>query len=1377
MPPKKNKGYTQSLVRTCAVFVHDFSGPILASGIKLGNDIKIKAKIRVETTQGHEPSITLFLYFPEGIDNEDRGHGARFVYSQADGVYRPSAELRIGIRFRREKWTQTFEAASPELLGRFPGLKGGGGQTVITFSSDEDDKDKVCVEGMGMPYINKSEPELEKFVNENCPLIGGVAFIDFVRSNTFHVLVELQPHSAKFYFSLEQLPPPFDHPYGTLHTFNPERSALSMASNPRNHAYNVSHSFNDDNAMLTVTTQSLMQDSLYLWKQARCIAETKLRAYFIPVPDRDDKYYAILTLPKEFVDKYRPAWQRLIDRRTCQVSLARWEFPDSKVPSGFWKSHFITYTGGIQALASHPTGESDVVLVTSRPPPEEAERKIIAINSLWESDTDSAHLARLTMRGQGYAEWMMAMRPPVPAPAAGDQGANEVTEPTVSATINKSVLPLRPVPKKSYLPEDRQRWPVFFREVLLGLAIINAGPGYGKTTEMAKNILAMEYSFGRVFCTAPSNVAVTNLAVRTYRITMAVCDRHNDNLPDETPRALYRMILRGYKRKDEIAAFSSLLKDPKLGDAAAPRKFGGISHWRLDLSLAFWVLVLLRSPSVRELHDDDKTELHELQHEVDARGDWTSLRDMATGRISWDAYAGNSGCPPDHMKTVQIIMDRLVAMAEVLATTPAMIVNTNEVYKDWRSDAKAVAIDEAANMDRGDLITAWGNEMLPLLCGGDPEQLPSFVLTDQSSLDASGHVNNQFSHDGRVSAQGFFMASGHSVYRLHRQLRIGNGLFDIIGKVIYPDIPVRYGPDCNINLPQFEIGHRLEAYFRERFPDLLAHAKDKFAPIFVHCNDTLVYVNPVTGSKRSPDQVHTALSFAADFITKNSVDPSKLAILKPAAEITMAMGNQTMAYQPAGRLRFDDQYPSRPRRQLVWVRHPTPKKMQTKKHLTDMIDPETGEHKAWTDNTLPGQVEISEWDIGKPDADIYHKAIQVMSLGYYIPKAHKPEQNNFTSDNATQRTLAGSCFRVGLPLASGAPTTSSSKAAKEKKGSRHRTYNLVLVGTGVDGAPPVGYNVPGGRKQIFFHPEWLEGVNLNNAPDTVADQAIQNAWDVGYAALTAKMPRAIDDNLTKETGDKGSGHRRKSAAYVSSDDTDDSGEDTDDSDDGSDDSGRHQRTETAVNNGDSTGNSGEPFATILRTDENEAPRQLENMMANINSAEIQKEKTAAAARVAQWLTLMGDSTSNPLYQRYKPIMDLTRAETIISMSQAESALSQIRTVWPRTFEHPKAATLDAKFIQKLSFILCSPENEVFIDHNELGKVLCVLVEMLPTGDMPTSEDVQRAQDLLRRLYLNNRPPGSTRLSSNSKLHANNDNSKINDAFGAHVDEEEDIYSP
>ncbi|KAI8265754.1 hypothetical protein K4K58_010749 [Colletotrichum sp. SAR11_239] len=359
MPSKKkdgasnSTGYPPSTLKPCAIFVHDPSSPVFASGINLGNDIKIKAKIRLETTKGYEPSITLFLYFPDD--------------SQAEGTYRPSPELRIGIRFRREKWTQTFDEASPELLGRFTQLKGGR-TTLITFSSEADDKDKVFVEGMGMPYVNKSEPELEHFVNDNGRLTGGVNFADFIRRNTFHVLVELQPHSAKFFFSLEQLPPSFDYPYGALHTFDAERSAFMMAKNPREVAYNVAHSFKNDNAMQTVMTQSLIQDSLYVWKQAQWIAKTKLRAYFVPVPNRDDKYYAILPLPKDFMDKCKPAWQRLID---CQLSLAKWELTDSKEPSGFWKSNFITYTDGIQALVSHPTGESEAVLVTSRPPPGE----------------------------------------------------------------------------------------------------------------------------------------------------------------------------------------------------------------------------------------------------------------------------------------------------------------------------------------------------------------------------------------------------------------------------------------------------------------------------------------------------------------------------------------------------------------------------------------------------------------------------------------------------------------------------------------------------------------------------------------------------------------------------------------------------------------------------------------------------------------------------------------------------------------------------------------------------------------------------------------------------------------------------------------------
>lgn len=114
---------------------------------------------------------------------------------------------------------------------------------MITFSSDADDKDKVCVEGMGMPYFNRLEPELEQFVNKNGPLVGGVTFTDFVRSNTFCVLVELPPDNVESRFSLEHLPPSFDYPYGAVHTFDPERSAVFMARNPRNIAYNVAHRY------------------------------------------------------------------------------------------------------------------------------------------------------------------------------------------------------------------------------------------------------------------------------------------------------------------------------------------------------------------------------------------------------------------------------------------------------------------------------------------------------------------------------------------------------------------------------------------------------------------------------------------------------------------------------------------------------------------------------------------------------------------------------------------------------------------------------------------------------------------------------------------------------------------------------------------------------------------------------------------------------------------------------------------------------------------------------------------------------------------------------------------------------------------------------
>lgn len=85
--------------------------------------------------------------------------------------------------------------------------------------------------------------------------------------------------------------------------------------------------------MLTVTTQSLLQDNLFLWQQAQLVAGVKLRAYFVHDPDRQSIYYVILPLPEDFMDQFRLAWKRLLDEK---VSLLIWENEDDEKPSGSW---------------------------------------------------------------------------------------------------------------------------------------------------------------------------------------------------------------------------------------------------------------------------------------------------------------------------------------------------------------------------------------------------------------------------------------------------------------------------------------------------------------------------------------------------------------------------------------------------------------------------------------------------------------------------------------------------------------------------------------------------------------------------------------------------------------------------------------------------------------------------------------------------------------------------------------------------------------------------------------------------------------------------------------------------------------------------------
>ncbi|KAM0190040.1 hypothetical protein ACHAPI_009676 [Fusarium lateritium] len=271
----------------------------------------------------------------------------------------------------------------------------------------------------------------------------------------------------------------------------------------------------------------------------------------------------------------------------------------------------------------------------------------------------------------------------------------------------------------------------------------------------------------KVLCSAPTHVAVGNFSGCINKRTRAIAARYNQGkAPDHVSRCRHRLVVRAYSPGDEVAAFRNLLEKPGLGDTAA--KTGQVlipSHWKLHLSLAYWVLVLLRSPAVPVMDIDDSKALHDLQQAVDKETDLSQLRQVASDEISWEEYSKTQ----DPNGTIQNLMSRVLNIADFLCTTPANA--QRKPFSIWTNErAKGLSINEAGNTHRADLYGVWGNTLLPCFLIGDPRQLPPAMTT--KDVDANNNLVNRFAEDGRVSPVAFFQGTGHPVYRLKTQLRM-----------------------------------------------------------------------------------------------------------------------------------------------------------------------------------------------------------------------------------------------------------------------------------------------------------------------------------------------------------------------------------------------------------------------------------------------------------------------------------------------------------------------------------------------------------------------------------------------------------------------------
>lgn len=279
--------------------------------------------------------------------------------------------------------------------------------------------------------------------------------------------------------------------------------------------------------------------------------------------------------------------------------------------------------------------------------------------------------------------------------------------------------------------------------------------------------------FGKTFCSGPTNAAIDNFAARLSKTASSVVACYNEGSAKYATGHMRRpLIVRGYKVADELAAFQGLLQNPEAGNNALPaRTWGGKSPWKLHLSVAFWMLVLLRSPATNfsEVSADDVPELNKIAQKEQGSPGFTRLRAVATGAMRWQEYAAGEMVSKD---TIKRAMTSIVDAARFFCTTPALSCGKDLGYDMFKRQALAIAIDEAGHMHRADYYCVAGNSLLPCFLGGDPRQLAPAALSAGETTDTDGKLFvHRFSDDARISPLGFFQGIGIPVYRLVVQVR------------------------------------------------------------------------------------------------------------------------------------------------------------------------------------------------------------------------------------------------------------------------------------------------------------------------------------------------------------------------------------------------------------------------------------------------------------------------------------------------------------------------------------------------------------------------------------------------------------------------------
>ncbi|KAI7772280.1 hypothetical protein LZL87_007641 [Fusarium oxysporum] len=576
--------------------------------------------------------------------------------------------------------------------------------------------------------------------------INGVSFFEVLHQRAFSFVVELPIGSCKESMGDQNFSGLFT--YGYAYQPANVQEMMALADKSKGGAFSPCYAFDNDDAHITAINQSVIQDTLWVHREAELIAEERLPAYFVtPISAVSEGHviHLVVPVPKGWSGRHLLAWPRLnTGNPLIKVKIHDVSTPGYTGPA-LWTGKIIGSNNSAPKLRTHPIQDHELI-EWQKWGKKVSNMRIFGPSALptnrqaWRMALDGAenilapHMLDADQR-QTYNRVMFQME--VHRAVRGTGFYEVLSRKTKGMSIgalpsmyyrlyDDRYLMQCIIEEAGYHHRNRFREYLMGRELNIGLII---DVGSGKTTIGAAAALAMQAQLGQILCSGPSHASIDIFAGRLDQRARAVAARYNTIMPaGDVDRCHHRLVIRMYRPGDEINAVTQLSRNPQDVDWAARRgEFSPESHWKLHLSLAYWFLVVLRSNAVPPLHVDSKPGL------------W------ATAQISSQQYAATTGA----ISNIDNVLCEIMCQADFLCVHPSDA-EISPIPHWKRILAQGLAVDEAGSI-------------------GDPNQAPVVHTTDER--DADGNLYNRFAADGAVSPLKFLMATGIPVFRLEDSTR------------------------------------------------------------------------------------------------------------------------------------------------------------------------------------------------------------------------------------------------------------------------------------------------------------------------------------------------------------------------------------------------------------------------------------------------------------------------------------------------------------------------------------------------------------------------------------------------------------------------------